>query len=96
MSIVDAVQMKASTTASPAARDSTLGLGEAIFCRKKHDSNSKFEGSFATRWLVVQPKDYARGAGSRSFYGRPSNFLSNCLALHNFELYYDRKKSNCK
>jgi hypothetical protein len=61
MSIVDAVQMKASTTASPAARDSTLGLGEAIFCRKKHDSNSKFEGSFATRWLVVQPKDYARG-----------------------------------
>jgi hypothetical protein len=71
MSIVDAVQMKASTTASPAARDSTLGLGEAIFCRKKHDSNSKFEGSFATRWLVVQPKDYARGAGSRSFMDAP-------------------------
>jgi hypothetical protein len=92
MSIVDAVQMKASTTASPAARDSTLGLGEAIFCRKKHDSNSKFEGSFATRWLVVQPKDYARGAGGTVVLcGRPSNFSLHSLALHKFEHRHDRK-----
>lgn len=71
MSIFDAVQMKASTTASSAARRQHVGHGEAMFCRKKHDSSWRFEGSFAKRWLVVQPKDYARGAGYRSFVWTP-------------------------
>jgi hypothetical protein len=68
MSIVDAVQRKASTIASSAARRQH---GGAMFCRKKHDSSLRFEGSFAKRWLVVQPKDYARGAGYRRFVKTP-------------------------
>ncbi len=95
MSIVDAVQMKESATASSAARRQHVGHGGAMFCRKKHDSGSRFEGSFASRWLVVQPKGLREGGWVPYLvcteYGRPSNFSLHSLDLHNFKHHHDRK-----